>query len=408
MIAKIRMRFLLRTVLFFTIFAGIALFMPAAQNLDGKTFCSLLSVWTAEAQESSPPQGWLLNNPAGFPISNSQLTVKPVLIETFSCLNQKINYNPASCEEVINYNTSGWLLKYQAKSGKLNSLKTEIKILSLGTSKFLNAEKMEEIANSPGNSSTFVNFTQQLGSFSCGMGYRYLTKDLDNLVELRKEFNNFVKFQPDQQGYELWAAREFGPLRLRGYVSRLTDNVEQDPQRYKMLSNQYGIELNYKASFMPLCFGVSYANANSVSLRKPIGADTRATFGNVYSVYIYYYLNSRFDINFSSSYSPIYDKLNQENKINFFYHEFVMSIRPTYYTYISFYGSLSQMIGNNGSQNSRDINSWIQLCWYPNDLLNKNKIYLSLNVGYEKYLDKCYPHNSYKAIYSLCTMKINF
>jgi hypothetical protein len=85
-------------------------------------------------------------------------------------------------------------------------LGTEIKILSWGTSKFLNAGKMEEIANPPGNSLTLVNFTQHLGSLTYGMGYRYLTKDLDNLVELRKEFNNFVKFQPDQQGYELWAA----------------------------------------------------------------------------------------------------------------------------------------------------------------------------------------------------------
>jgi hypothetical protein len=404
----ILMRFAIKLLMCLCLISVIALFMPAAQSLGSQPFFTFLVVRTAEAQGSFPMQEGQVKSPPDFPAYQTPLMGTNSGIERCRFMNQKINDSPISSEEIFHHSTSGRLFQYQPTTNNPYSFGPEVKVLSLASGQFMSPNsKSEGISNDSHNSLFVFKLTQRLGGFSFGMGYRHIGKELRDLAEFRKSFTSFVNLQPDQDGFEIWGAREFGPITLRAYVSRLSDNVDRDPERFKMLTNQYGTELNYKASFLPLCFGISCAKANSISLRRPIDANPRSNFANVYSGYVYYYVNSFFDITLSSSYSPINDQLHQAEKIDFFYHEFGASIRPTRYTYISLYGSWSKMQGNQGYQNTRAINSWITLCWYPDSWVN-NKVFFSFDIGYEKYLDNIYPQSSYKSLYSFLNMKANF
>jgi len=160
--------------------------------------------------------------------------------------------------------------------------------------------------NVPGSSEAFDS-TSELASlgikgevegFEAGVQYRSVGKRLDRLVGAPAGLK-------DREGYELWVAQRVGLLKLRLSNSDLTDNVDRNPALPRVTKDQSAVTAALAVPEWPV-FELTYASGDSTRLRlTPQGRDgdpERYDFDSLTGS-AYYYGGPAWDVAASSTFS---------------------------------------------------------------------------------------------------------
>jgi hypothetical protein len=305
-----------------------------------------------------------------------------------------------------------------------------------------------------------LDMKNKVGTFSYGIGYHYLGMNLTNKTSLTKMTHTDVEIGNGQQGLEVWGMKEMGPVSVKGFLVKTANNLDLnvnflrskrvDFNRFLISATQGGIATEYKLSTVPMSFGFSYSKGTAESIANPSSGQSQRISLDTYGGFLYYG-NPKYNLTASSSYSAIQDQLYQEKKSNFQWHELNVSLQPlwnitinpsfalgkcndlwskdrTVMHYASATISYSQLFNSidpwvwvahstskasDGSENSRTFDALIGISWNSKAGLSRNqekikRTRLSFEVGYEKYLDKAYPQNSYNSYSAFLSLKMPF
>ncbi len=263
--------------------------------------------------------------------------------------------------------------------------------------------------------------TGGLDSFDYGAEYRSVGQGFQ-----RPSGSN--NWRADQEGEEFWAAQKFGPLRLKAMFSDFGDNVEADPRRPRTTKTLGGMGLGFTLPGGSV-LSFSYQRGSSRTRGGPSKEAPQESWIEDMGASLYFYAGPMWDFTISSNYSPSTNKLDPSKKVAFYYHYITGSYRPTgsitimpslslseeqyawlglrtttptamlsigYYPpsgNLSFttYGYYSRSKSNDGFYDVRTVNLINSiLIPFGND---KEKA-ISLDLGYNQYLDAVYRYGS--------------
>ena len=290
-----------------------------------------------------------------------------------------------------------------------------------------------------------VNLKQSHNSFSYGAEYRYVGKSAIKPKDYRKLTKGHYNLRNDQEGLEIWAAREFGPIRLTGFLSRFWDNVDNSPTRYRMFTSQTGMAVDYKTPSLPIYLSFSHSRGASRSTTKPGDSKANDSSREIYDGSLYYYGGNKFDATLSSSYALSEELYDSERETESYWHEVSASFRPTWNititpavsygedryrwygertempsaslctTYsglfdaidLSLWGSYFRMKSTDGYLDETTLDSSVEINWNTKDLLVP-EIKWALEIGYQRYTDNIYPDSSYDALSASLFLEMPF
>jgi hypothetical protein len=290
-----------------------------------------------------------------------------------------------------------------------------------------------------------VKLKQSLKGFSYGAEYRYVGKSAAKPEDYRKHTKGHYNLLNDQEGLEIWASRELGPIRLTGFLSRFWDNVDNNAALYRMFTNQTGIALNYKTPSLPIYLSFSHIRGASESTRKPNNSKAKGSSREIYDGSLYYYGGNSFDLTLSSSYSLSEELYDSDKQTESYWHEISASFRPSWnltitptVTYgedryrwygertempsaslcttysglfdaidLSLWGYYFRMKSTDGYLDETTLDSFLEINWNTKDLLAP-EIKWTLEIGYQRFTDNIYPDSSYDALSASLFLKLPF
>jgi hypothetical protein len=339
--------------------------------------------------------------------------------------------------------TWGWLWKSE-KSSKLSRGHTaEMNVIGKDIRPFDHHFSLSDrILDGRKQQLQIFRLKQKSDSFSYGAEYRYVAKDLKNPKSYRKMTSTNYKLENDQEGVEVWAARDIGPIRFKPFFSRFWNNVDGASNRYQMLATEYGLNVQYKPHYLPIYFSLSYSQGQSESAMEPEHWESKGSRKNTYEGSLYYWGGEAFSLTASSSYSSSQDLYDVGNETESFWHEISatfspitnLSISPTVsfgeYRYLwsgertenpaaslsisytllfnaidlSLWGEYSGRRGTAGYQDAITYSGSAEISWEAKyGSLPKTRF--SLEFDYDAYIDKVYPESSYDDLSFSLTIK---
>ncbi len=275
----------------------------------------------------------------------------------------------------------------------------------------------------------------QLADFEVGAEYRSFGKRVERIL-------SGPQGQKDQEGSEIWLARQIGLLRLRLAKSDLSDNVDQSPALPRTTKAQTAVTAELKQPAWPI-FGVTYATGDSERVWFTPGArgPERQTFDSVAGSA--YYDGAGWMISVSSTYALSRDSLRSEQETSSLYHSLSLSLRPTGSLTIApsvtagqdqylwsatrsdmGYASLTLSYGppasrwhawtfagggktqsSDSSVNGRSMSITGGLAYDLGKIL-PGRTTVSLEAGYDRYLDDILPRRSAQSVFGFLLLKI--
>jgi hypothetical protein len=161
----------------------------------------------------------------------------------------------------------------------------------------------------------------EVDEIEVGLDYRSVGKRLERVVNLPSS--------KDQEGHELWMARQFGLLRLRLGYSELSDNVDRNPALPRTTKAQTAVTTELIVPAWPV-LGLTFASGDSERLAvtpderfRPLD---RQAFDSVTGSTRY--AGDHWDISASSTYSRSRDALGLDDGSTMVRHELSLSLRP--------------------------------------------------------------------------------
>jgi hypothetical protein len=273
------------------------------------------------------------------------------------------------------------------------------------------------------------------GPFGYGASYQSVGKRLETLAT--------SAMKKDREGTEVWAESRVGVGRLKASLSELSDNVDQDPRLPRTTKTQGGLTVEVAPSGWPV-LGLSYSEG--VADRVPLGGRPTArraesdleTFGGSL-----YYARSDWDVTLSTSYSPSIERHRGGRETLTIAHDLSASYRPTGAVTISpslglwedrylwsgvqndttaaaltltyappsetvsltAFGSYSRSRGSDGWTEGTAASASASVAWNLG-LSPPSRSALSLELGYNRYVDAITPSSSYTDLSALVLFRV--
>jgi hypothetical protein len=168
-----------------------------------------------------------------------------------------------------------------------------------------------------------LGFKSQLGTLGLegGADYRSVGKRLERVV-------GGPASQQDREGTEAWVAQRLGLLRLKVAQSDLSDNVDHDPSLPRTTRTQTAVSALITPRAWPI-FGLTYATGDSERVWLGEGRPRtvqRQSFDNVAGSA--YYGTAWFDITGSSTYGFSRTPGRTDQDVTSLYHDLSVTLRP--------------------------------------------------------------------------------
>ena len=169
-----------------------------------------------------------------------------------------------------------------------------------------------------------LGFKSQLGTLGLegGADYRSVGKRLERVVAGPAS-------QKDREGTEAWLAQRVGMLRLQVSQSELSDNVDRDPSLPRTTRNQTAVSAQLTPRAWPI-FGLTYATGESekswLTAEGRARSVDRQTFDSVAGSA--YYGTSWFDLTGSSTYGFSRTPGRTDRDVTSLYHDLSLTLRP--------------------------------------------------------------------------------
>ena len=169
-----------------------------------------------------------------------------------------------------------------------------------------------------------LGFKGELGGLGLegGAEYRSVGKRLERVV-------TGPASQKDREGTEVWLAQRLGLLRLKLSQSDLSDNVDRDPALPRTSRTQTAVSAQLAPRAWPI-FGLTYATGDSERAWLTGEGRTRTierqTFDSVAGSA--YYGGPRFDLSGTSTYSLSRDPGRSDRDMTSLYHDLSLTLRP--------------------------------------------------------------------------------
>ncbi|HEY7038529.1 MAG TPA: hypothetical protein VID28_06755 [Methylomirabilota bacterium] len=168
-----------------------------------------------------------------------------------------------------------------------------------------------------------IGFKAQLNGLEGGAEYRSVGKHLEPVVAGPAS-------QRDREGTEVWVAQRLGLLRLKVSQSDLTDNVDRNPILPRTNRTQTAISAQVTPRGWPM-FALTYATGDLERTWLTGEGRTRSverqTFDSLAASI--YYSRSAFDISGSSTYAASRDLGGVDREMTSLYHDLTLTLRPT-------------------------------------------------------------------------------
>ena len=168
-----------------------------------------------------------------------------------------------------------------------------------------------------------LGFRARLDGLEGGAEYRSVGKHLEPLVP-------GAASQRDREGPEVWVAQRLGLLRIRVSQSNLTDNVDRNPvvPRTKRMQTAIGAQLAPRG--WPI-FALIYATGDLertwlTGEGRPRAVE-RQTFDSLAASL--YYSTAAFDVSGSSVYAYSRDPASADHEMTSLYHDLTVTLRPS-------------------------------------------------------------------------------
>ena len=342
---------------------------------------------------------------------------------------------PLPQPSVIDDRPDGVLLKSQVKVNLFGNTEPEIDIFKNKSSEFENTPLSSNLgSNEPDKTIEVLRLKQESNDFNYGVEYRCVGKDLKNLEDYKQKTNTKtnIDLKNDQEGFEIWGVKKIGSVGLKTVFSRFWNNMDHDPNKTQLMTNGYGLEMNYKLDSLPIYLSLSHFRAQSESTVESNSSEYQGVRKETYGGSLYYYGGKAFNMTASSSYSPSQD-LVDPNKVTYSYwHEISASISPISnltitptvsfgeYQYLwygeqtenpsislsitrsqllnmidmSLWGEFSRTRNTDGYQDAETLNTSLEISWNARYLIFP-KARFSLDFEYDQYDDKIYQSSSY-------------
>jgi hypothetical protein len=291
-----------------------------------------------------------------------------------------------------------------------------------------------------------VKLTQKSKGYCIETQYSYGGKDLKNPDKYMKPSYTNSELKNDEEKIQIWGTKKIGPVGLKTYISRSWNNVEKDPDKYRMAKTFGGGALDFKVPRLPFWFNLSYSQGTSESTMAPDGSKTKGENEQNYGGSLYFYGDETYDITLSSSHSPTRDRIRSHRKTDTFWHEISANIRPTSYititptislgeyryrwygektenpsaslsVYLSqlfktvdlyLWGYYSGMRGTDGYQNDMTLNTSIGISWTAKYFSSIPEMKFAIELDNATYVDKIYLDNSSNTVGTSFSVKFMF
>ena len=284
-----------------------------------------------------------------------------------------------------------------------------------------------------------LGFKGQLGSLGLegGADYRSVGKRLERVV-------TGPASQKDREGTEAWLAQRLGVLRLQVSQSELSDNVDRDPSLPRTTRNQTALSAQVTPRGWPI-FGLTYATGDSekswLTAEGRARSVDRQTFDSVAGSA--YYGTSWFDLTGSSTYSFSRTPGRADRDVTSLYHDLSLTLRPvkvfavtpsvsngvdrsewggtsyesgsmslllTYTptaTRLSLWtlGAYTTSLASDRTVDGRTVSLSAGLSYGLGAILGAQSS-VSLQAGYDRYVDGIYPDSSTRGAFGLVLFKV--
>jgi hypothetical protein len=282
-----------------------------------------------------------------------------------------------------------------------------------------------------------LGFKAQLAGLEGGAEYRSVGKRLDRVV-------SGPASQKDREGTEVWLAQRLGLLRLKLSESDLSDNVDRDPALPRTIKAQTALTVQLAPRDWPI-FGLTYAAGDSERVwltgEGHARAVERQTFDSVAGSA--YYGGPGWDVSGSSTYALSREPGRPDRQMTMLYHDLTLTLRPAdsvivmpavsrgldryewsdtrsetgsaslllSYTPTASRWSVWTLAAYTASQSSdrtvdgRTMSVSGGLAWGLGRILG-GRTTLSIQAGYDRYVDGIYPDSSSRGVFALAFLKV--
>lgn len=131
----------------------------------------------------------------------------------------------------------------------------------------------------------------------------------------------------DQQGLEMWAKRDLGPLRLKTCLSRFSNNVDDDPSRGVTTKTSGRVGLDARLPMGPI-LSVSYEGGLSEAAVDARNSVTHQNAAETVGASLYYWIGPEWDITLTANSSSSRDRRYEETDTLARYYSLSTSYRP--------------------------------------------------------------------------------
>jgi len=371
-------------------------------------------------------------------LSENPAQKRPIAKKTQINLSDLSTQDPLKQPLVIYDGPEGRLFKSKIKADFLETFKPEIDIFQNKSSQFDKPFfSPNSVSDEPDKRLEIFRLKQNLKGFNYGLEYRYVGKNLNyfNRYKNKTETTTKMNLENDQEGLEIWGEKSIRSIGLKTFFSRFWDNVDGDPELTRILTKKYGLEMKYKMDLLPISVSFSHFTEETEDTFESEGLEYRGNQKKTYNSSLRYYGGKTFEMKASSSYSLSHDLVNPNKETQSFRHGISSSIRPgtnltitprlsfgeyqdlcceerkenpsasLSITYrgifdlvdLSLRGGYSQTRNTDRSLDTARLKTSVGLRWDA-DYSFSPKIGYSLDLGYDKYLDKINQNSSYQTL----------
>lgn len=197
------------------------------------------------------------------------------------------------------------------------------KLTAFGQLPYVSANLLESTGSLDGTSRpASLGVKGEVAGFEAGVQYRSLGKRLERLVGAPPALK-------DREGHELWVAQRMGLLRLRLSNSELTDNVDGNPALPRTTRDQSAVAAALAVPEWPV-LELTYASGDSTRVRltpRGRGGDPERYDFDSITGSVYYYGGPAWEVAASSTFSQSRHVLQPRDETDTMYQDLSLTLR---------------------------------------------------------------------------------
>ena len=174
-----------------------------------------------------------------------------------------------------------------------------------------------------------VDAEQRIGNSRYGAAYRYDGPGRRSGRKYPGWVQSDVKWKHDQESAEAWFIQRFGDTQVRAFLAEFQNNLDANPSRYSIDSQNAGVSVSQRLAKSPLYLTVSGSQGASRASREPNGREPFSPRSwNTYNASLSYFPGGRWDAYISTGYSTAGDLTQSGDPGSSVWHEAGVSIHP--------------------------------------------------------------------------------